>query len=62
MEHVEAKKLSSHTARKVWNIHEYCERQRLCQDEEKRLTSLFGAFATARELLDNAKRAPKWRY
>lgn len=30
--------------------------------KEWRLTRLFGRFATASELLHNAKRAPRWRY
>ena len=61
VERVEAEKLSKQ-ATKVWNIHEFCLRQRLCQEEERRLTSVFGEFATASELLHNAKRAPRWRY
>lgn len=60
-ERVEADKLSNHTATKVWSVHEFCRRHRLCDEEERRLTLLFGAFATSRELLHNAKRAPKWR-
>ncbi|PST20680.1 hypothetical protein C7U60_15715 [Mesorhizobium plurifarium] len=62
MERIEPEKLSSHTVTKVWNIREFCQRQNLCQEEERRLTRLFGRFATARELLHNARRAPRWRY
>ncbi len=61
VERVNAEKLSEHTATKVWNVHDFCLRHRLRDEEERRLTLLFGAFATSRELLHNAKRAPKWR-
>ncbi|MBP1884372.1 hypothetical protein [Sinorhizobium mexicanum] len=62
VERIGADELSKKTATKVWNIHVFCQQQRLCQEEEKRLTSLFGDFATASELLHNVKRAPRWRY
>ncbi|MET4687400.1 hypothetical protein [Sinorhizobium fredii] len=62
VERVEVEKLSKKTATKVWDIHVFCRQQRLPQEEEKRLTSVFGDFATASELLHNAKRAPRWRY
>ncbi|MCA1367694.1 hypothetical protein I6F15_09800 [Bradyrhizobium sp. BRP14] len=62
MEHVETEKLSKHTVAKVWNVHEFCQQHQLGEKEEIRLRRLFGRFATARELLHNAKRAPKWRY
>lgn len=62
MERVEADKLSKRTSTKVWNVQAFCRRQNLCQKEEWRLTRLFGRFATASELLHNAKRAPRWRY
>ncbi|RVE79022.1 hypothetical protein [Sinorhizobium meliloti] len=62
MERVEADKLSKGTSTNVWNVQEFCLRQNLCQKEEGRLTGLFGRFATASELLHNAKRAPGWRY
>lgn len=62
MERVEADKLSKRTSTKVWNVQEFCRRQNLCQKEEWRLTRLFGRFATASELLHNAKRAPRWRF
>ncbi|MCZ4094523.1 MULTISPECIES: hypothetical protein [Sinorhizobium] len=62
VERVEAEKLSKQTATKVWSVREFCRRQHLCQEEERRLTRLFGGFATSSELLHNAKRAPRWRY
>jgi len=62
VERVEVETFPGKAATKVWNIHAFCRRQRLCEEEEKRLTSLFGDFATASELLHNAKRPPKWRY
>ncbi|ARS68801.1 hypothetical protein [Sinorhizobium meliloti] len=62
VERIEADKFSKKISTKVWNIHVFCRRQRLPQEEEKRLTSLFGDFATASELLHNVKREPRWRY
>ncbi|WDZ79384.1 hypothetical protein PWG15_28395 (plasmid) [Ensifer adhaerens] len=61
MERLEAEKLETDAATKVWSVHDFCKRYRLCEDEERRLTRLFGMFATARELLNNAQRTPKWR-
>lgn len=62
MQHVEAKKLSKHTVTKVWNVREFCQQNQLGEKEEIRLLRLFGRFATANELLHNAKRPPRWRY
>jgi len=61
MERVEADKLDTDAATKVWSVTDFCKRYRLCYEEEKRLRHLFGQFATARELLHNAQRRPKWR-
>ncbi|SDN85133.1 hypothetical protein SAMN05216328_13957 [Ensifer sp. YR511] len=61
MERLESKKLDPNAATKVWSVAEFCRRHRLKDDEEKRLRQLFGHFATARELLHNAKRPPKCR-
>ncbi|MDW9650024.1 hypothetical protein GOB33_18150 [Sinorhizobium meliloti] len=62
VERIEADKFSKKTSTKVWNIHVFCRQQRLPQEEKKRLTSLFGDFATDSELLHNVKREPRWRY
>ncbi|MDK1489365.1 hypothetical protein QN219_04750 [Sinorhizobium sp. 7-81] len=62
MEHVEAEKLSKNTVAKVWNVREFCQQHQLGEKEESRLRRLFGRFATASELLHNAKRPPRWRY
>lgn len=62
MQHVEAEKLSKHTVTKVWNVREFCQQNQLGEKEEIRLLRLFGRFATAHELLHNAKRPPRWRY
>lgn len=61
MERLKAEKLEIDAATKVWSVHDFCNRHRLCEEEERRLTSLFGMFATARELLNNAQRTPQWR-
>ncbi|RVI61349.1 hypothetical protein CN187_30180 [Sinorhizobium meliloti] len=62
VERIEADKFSKKISTKVWNIHVFFRQQRLPQEEEKRLTSLFGDFATDSELLHNVKREPRWRY
>ncbi|NOV19350.1 hypothetical protein E5S70_25270 [Ensifer adhaerens] len=61
MERIETEKLATEAATKVCSVTDFCKRHRLCYEEEKRLRYLFGHFATARELLHNAKRTPKWR-
>lgn len=61
MKRLETEKLETDAATKVWSVHDFCKRHRLCEQEERRLTRLFGMFATARELLNNAQRTPKWR-
>lgn len=61
MERVETEKLAVEATTKVWSVSDFCKRHRLCYEEEKRLRYLFGHFATARELLHNAQRTPKWR-
>jgi hypothetical protein len=61
MKRLESEKLDTDAAAKVWSVHDFCKRHRLCEEEERRLTRLFGMFATARELLNNAQRTPKWR-
>lgn len=61
MERVEPDNAESNMATKVWSVTEFCARHRLEEEEETRLLQLFGPFATASELMHNAKRAPKWR-
>ncbi|CAN7639626.1 hypothetical protein LJR257_004673 [Ensifer adhaerens] len=61
MERIETEKLAAEAATKVWSVTDFCKRHHLCYEEEKRLRYLFGHFATARELLHNAQRTPKWR-
>ncbi|MDI7864931.1 hypothetical protein MRS76_23670 [Rhizobiaceae bacterium n13] len=46
---------------RVWSVTAFCLRHRIDEDEEQRLLQLFGPFATACELLHNARRAPKFR-
>ncbi|MGN7754925.1 hypothetical protein [Sinorhizobium sp. 22678] len=62
MERIQPQAAIAVAATKMWSVPEFCRRQNLCEEEKRRLTRLFGRFATARELLHNAKRAPKWRY
>ncbi len=46
---------------RIWAVHDFCKRHRIDKIEEKRLSLLFGAFASANELLHNAVRSPRWR-
>ncbi|TBY51498.1 hypothetical protein [Rhizobium leguminosarum] len=45
----------------VWSVKDFAKRHHLTDIEEARLLQLFGAFATASELLHNAQRQPRWR-
>ena len=45
----------------ILNVVEFCRRYRLDETEEKRLTKLFGDFASRHELLMNAQRKPVFR-
>lgn len=45
----------------VWSVREFCKRREIGATEEARLLQLFGPFATACELMHNAKREPRWR-
>ncbi len=46
---------------KIWAIRHFCKRHRITKDEERRLTLLFGEFASAAELFYNITRRPRWR-
>ncbi|MEZ2131491.1 MULTISPECIES: hypothetical protein [unclassified Sinorhizobium] len=60
MERVEPKNASRAISR-VWSVTEFCKRCEIDSAEEARLLQLFGPFATACELLHNARRKPRWR-
>ncbi|WP_027998648.1 hypothetical protein [Sinorhizobium arboris] len=62
MERIQPQAANTEVATEMWSVTEFCRRQNLCEEEKRRLTRLFGRFATARELLHNSKRAPRWRY
>ncbi|KQV66184.1 hypothetical protein [Rhizobium sp. Root1220] len=49
-------KIDNGSLREVWSVREFVRRHRLDKDEEKRLLTLFGSFATKQELLSNAQR------
>lgn len=59
-EHLNSQSFSNSLSR-VWPVSDFAKRYRLQSDEEKRLVSLFGEFATEHELLMNADRTPRWR-
>ena len=61
MERYEPKPVSDDKLTKVWSVSEFCLRHRIEQAEKERLIQLFGTFATASELLNNARREPKFR-
>ena len=47
--------------KRVLPVADFARRYRLSEQEEKRLKSLFGDFASQHELLMNADRSPRWR-
>ncbi len=59
--HIDATKIENDSLRQVWSVSEFARRHRLDADEEKRLTALFGSFATKQELLANAQRPCQFR-
>jgi len=61
MERIEPGEATTEATTQVWSVTEFCARHRLDADEEARLLQLFGPFATACELLHNARRTPRWR-
>jgi hypothetical protein len=61
MERVEPKNGGSGAITMVWSVREFCKRREIDATEEARLLQLFGPFATAGELMHNAKREPRWR-
>ncbi|TCU09654.1 hypothetical protein EV132_12454 [Rhizobium sullae] len=61
MERVEPKKTDTGPTTRVWSVREYSKRHQIGETEQARLLQLFGPFATACELMYNAKRNPKWR-
>jgi hypothetical protein len=59
--YVDTNKIQDNKLREVWSVSEFARRHRLDQDEEKRLRTLLGDFATRQELLMNAQRPPLFR-
>ncbi|TLX07006.1 hypothetical protein [Rhizobium sp. MHM7A] len=60
-EHIELNQIESEDLTKVWSVTEFCARHRIDAEEQALLLKLFGPFATACELLHNARRAPRFR-
>ena len=60
-ENLDIRKVEQACLRKVWRVSDFVKRYRLPLTEEKRLTTLFGAFASEQELLSNATRTPLYR-
>ncbi|OQP85430.1 hypothetical protein BTR14_16190 [Rhizobium rhizosphaerae] len=60
-EHLDIAKLEDVKMRSVRSVEEFCRRYRLSQEENVRLTRLFGNFASEQELLMNARRPPVFR-
>ena len=48
-------------SKEVYDVLEYCERNDLDKHEARKLTHLFGRFATRHELAMNAPQKPKHR-
>ncbi|MBN9028304.1 MAG: hypothetical protein BGO05_26925 [Rhizobiales bacterium 63-7] len=49
------------TLRQIWPIRDFCMQYNLDLDNERRLRTLFGEYATAVELLMNVERRPRFR-
>ncbi|MDO3434971.1 hypothetical protein QWJ46_20035 [Rhizobium sp. CBN3] len=60
-EHIEPKQIETDDLTKIWSVTEFCARHRIDVEEQALLLKLFGPFATACELLHNARRAPRYR-
>ncbi len=48
-------------AKREIDVADYCRQHKLTQQEEHKLTRLFGRFATRQELEANAQKSPKHR-
>lgn len=59
--HVDTQKFENESLRQVWSVKDFARRHRLDKEEEKRLLTLFGSFATKQELLSNAQRPCAFR-
>ncbi|QND49094.1 hypothetical protein HB780_26525 [Rhizobium lusitanum] len=59
--HVAIENVGETKLREVWSIEDFARRHRICKEEEVRLKTLFGDFATKQELLSNAQRPPLFR-
>lgn len=60
-EHLDRAKIEDGKTRSVRSVDDFCQRYRLSQEENVRLTRLFGNFASEQELLMNARRPPVFR-
>jgi len=61
MEHIGQEQIEDTPFTRVWSVQEFCKRHRLDAKEQNRLIQMFGNFATGSELLNNAKREPRFR-
>ena len=61
VEQIKIEDAEAEKSTKVWAVAEFCRRYRLDDDEEKRLVQLFGEFAAAHELMNNASRVNRSR-
>lgn len=61
MQHVEFDDVVTNTLMEVLSVRDFAKRYLLTAQEEERLVTLFGGFATRAELLANARRAPLFR-
>jgi hypothetical protein len=59
--HINFETIGENKLREVWSVSDFARRHRLCNEEEARLKTLFGDFATKQELLANAQRPPLFR-
>ena len=60
-EHQDPAELVADDAYRIWSVSEFSARYGVAEQEQRRLLELFGPFATTCELLNNARRWPRWR-
>ena len=60
MQRVDPKSIGNEASNRVWSVVDFAKRNRLTRIEEVRLSQLFGSYATASELQNNAKRPPRY--
>jgi hypothetical protein len=59
--YLDPKAVEETTLRQIWPVRDFCEQYNLDVENEHRLRTLFGEYATAIELMMNVSRRPRFR-